>query len=160
MQSRTVEIPFGKMSCWINDTLQSTRPWENADMKLIVYTDSTQCSQCALKQMYVWEDFVNLEGRYNDRFRIYFIMQTYSGNTHVLASMFHLTQLNHPIYIDSTSVFTKANPHIPREQMFHVFLLDEKNNVVLVGNPLYNPKIEGMLATTLEEKFNGKSSSK
>lgn len=153
MQSQTVEIPFNKFSCWINDSLQTICPWENADMKLVVYIDSTQCSKCSLKQMYLWDDFVKLENKYKDRFEIFFIMHTNSVNVQSLASLFHLTQLNHPMYIDCMGAFEKKNPHIPSEQMYHTFLLDEKNNVILVGNPLFNPKVEEMLLTILKEKL-------
>lgn len=61
MKSNPVSIPFSYMSCWINDTIQIDRPWENAKLKLVVYTDSSSCSKCTLKQMYLWNDFVELE---------------------------------------------------------------------------------------------------
>lgn len=37
--------------------------------------------------------------------------------------------------------------------MFHTFLLDEDNNVLLVGNPLENKKIEEMFWQIVEEKL-------
>ncbi len=37
--------------------------------------------------------------------------------------------------------------------MFHTFLLDENNNVLLVGNSLENEKIEEMFWQILEEKL-------
>lgn len=153
MRSQKVYIPFNEMSCWINDSLQCSRPWENSSMKLVVYTDSTQCSTCTLRHMCHWDDFVKLEEKYNNRFQLVFIMETRSGTTKNLVSSFYMTTLNHPMYIDSTGVFIKKNPHIPSEQMFHVFLLDENNDVVLVGNPEFNPKIEKMLLAILEEKL-------
>lgn len=153
MRSQKVNIPFNAMSCWINDSMQCSRPWENASMKLVVYTDSSQCSTCTLKHMSLWSDFVKLENKYNNQFQLVFIMETRSGTASKLVPFFRQTALNHPMYIDSTGVFIKTNPHIPSERMFHVFLLDEKKNVVLVGNPEFNPKIEDMLLTILEEKF-------
>lgn len=47
----------------------------------------------------------------------------------------------------------KKNPHIPSEQIFHVFLLDENNDVILVDNPKFNPKVEEMLLAILEKKL-------
>ena len=153
MQSRTVHIPFCKMSCWINDSIQIHRPWEQAELKLIVYTDSIACSQCTLKKMYLWKDFVELENKYNGRFYVFFIIQSGSNTTRALTSNFHYTGLNHPIYIDTTNVFIKYNPHIPSEEMFHVFLLDEKDSIILVGNPLFNTKIEDIFIKRVDKKM-------
>lgn len=153
MQSKPVYIPFNQMSCWINDTVQNDRPWEQADLKLVVYTDSFDCSQCTLKKMYLWKDFVELEKKYDDIFFIFFIIQSGSNSTHALSSNFHFTGLNHPIYIDSTNVFMRDNPHIPEEVLFHVFLLDEKDSVVLVGNPLFSTKIEDLLIKQVDDRM-------
>ena len=51
MQASRVSIPFDEMSCWINDSLQNYCPWEQAKLKLVVYTDSFACSQCTLTQV-------------------------------------------------------------------------------------------------------------
>ncbi len=154
MKSDPFVIPYSKMSCWINDSIQTKRPWENAKMKLVVYTDSTKCSECTFKNMYMWEDFVKLEKQYSNKFNIVYIFQAKIGmHDKDLASSFNMTELNHPMYIDSKSEFSKANPQLPQESIFHIFLLDENNNVILVGNPLFNPKIEKMLRKYLQEKL-------
>ena len=70
-----------------------------------------------------------------------------------LSQYFHFTELNHPMYIDSTNVFINTNPHIPAEEMFHVFLLNEKDSIVLVGNPLFNPQIEDLLIKQVDDRM-------
>lgn len=158
MKSNPVSIPFSSMSCWINDTIQNNRPWEKAKMKLVVYTDSSSCSKCTLERMYIWNDFVELEHKYKNDFYIIFVFQTTPTiNSKKMASDFHLTELNHPIYIDSLSLLSKNNPHIPfQDPMYQIFLLDEKNRVALVGSPLYNTKIEDSLLETLNDKLKNK----
>lgn len=144
MQSSPVNISFKEMSCWINDSLIDKRPWEQAKIKLVVYYDSTKCSECTLKQMYLWEDFVKLEEKYDNGFCVFFIFQKkVKESSKHLASFFHLSELNHPIYIDSKNVFEKMNTHIPlSDSKFQIFLLDKKNNVLFVGNPLFDFNIE------------------
>ena len=45
-------------------------------------------------------------------------------------------------------------PHIPfQDPMFQIFLLDEKNEVILVGHPLFNTKVEDALLEMLKEKL-------
>lgn len=157
LMTKQIILPYSKMSCWINDSIQKRRPWEKAQMKLIVYTDSSNCSECALKTMYMWEDFVKLEKEYNSRFSLVFIFQTRQNiKPQSLASLFRITELNHPMYIDSCSIFSKSNSHLPRESMYHIFLLDNKNNVVLVGSPLFNSKIEGLLRKEINKQLGKK----
>ena len=155
MKSTPVSIPFSYMSCWINDTIQIDRPWENAKLKLVVYTDTSSCSKCTLKQMYLWNDFVELEKKYKNDFYIFFVFQTNPGiNSKKLALDFDLIEFNHLIYVDSLSMFSSDNPHIPfQDPMFQIFLLDEKNEVILVGHPLFNTKVEDALLEMLKEKL-------
>lgn len=154
---KPVHIPYKHMSCWIDDSMQDNRPREQAELKLIVYTDTLNCSECTLKKMYLWDDFVKLEKQYDGRFEIVFIMETKRNTTQTLVSALHLTELHHPVYIDSTNIFTTTNPHIPSEEMYHIFLLDENNHVVLVGSPLFNSETERMLLNILEEKLGKKA---
>lgn len=152
LKTKQIIIPYSEMSCWINDTIQRIRPWEKAQMKLIVYTDSTNCSECALKTMYMWDDFVKWEKEYHPFFSLVFIFQPkYNIKPQTLASLFRITELNHPMYIDSSSLFSKYNSHLPQESLYHTFLLDKDNNVVLVGSPLFNPQIEKLLRNEVEK---------
>lgn len=154
MQSRPFSIPYSKMSCWINDTLQLKQYWEQAKIKLVVYTDSTKCSECTLKNMYMWQDFVEMEQEFGNQFSIVFIFQTKAKTSaRTLATLFKITELNHPMYIDNKSELVKNNSHLPSESIYHIFLLDENNNVILVGNPLFNSQIEEMLKKVLKQKF-------
>lgn len=157
LMEKPVHIPYKHMSCWIDDSMQDNRPREQAELKLIVYTDTLNCSECTLKKMYLWDDFVKLEKQYDGRFEIVFIMETKRNTTQTLVSALHLTELHHPVYIDSTNIFTTTNPHIPSEEMYHIFLLDENNHVVLVGSPLFNSETERMLLNILEEKLGKKA---
>ena len=69
-------------------------------------------------------------------------MQPGSLRASDLSSYFHYTHFNHPIYIDSLGVFEKDNPHIPADDLYHIIMLNKNNDVILVGYPLFNPKIE------------------
>jgi len=57
-----------------------------------------------------------------------------------------------PIYVDTTKTFRRNNPQINDLSATHVFLINSNNNIVLVGNPLLNPKIEEMSLKIFEEK--------
>lgn len=61
--------------------------------------------------------------------------------------------LDYPVLLDTLGEFEKLNPHLPKNKALHTFLLDENNNVILVGNPLHNKKIEEMFNKIVEEKL-------
>lgn len=57
------------------------------------------------------------------------------------------------VYVDTLGLFAKQNPYLSSNTIMHTFLLDEDNNVLLVGNPLENEKIEEMFWQIVEEKL-------
>lgn len=153
MQTKPITIPYSEMLLWTRDSTDRT-PNTHTEYKLVVYIDYTHCTECEMKKMYLWDDFVKLEQKYNGRFRVVFIVQASKKSpTKAIASALKHYDVDYTIYIDSTNIFSSVNPHIPSEEMYHVFLLDEKDSVILVGNPQFNSKIENRLLDILEQKF-------
>ena len=63
------------------------------------------------------------------------------------------SRVNYPIILDTLGQFAKLNPHLPKNKALHTFLLDENNNVILVGNPLHNKKIKEMFYRIVEDRL-------
>ena len=151
MMAKHISIPYGQMLFWTKDSIDHS-PNTHTKYKLVVYTDSAHCTECEMKKIYLWDDFVKLERKYDGHFRVIFIVQTSNkSSVEAIISTFNHYKVEYPIYVDSASVFSKRNPHIPSEDMYHVFLLDQKDSVVLVGNPQFNSKIENRLLQILEK---------
>ena len=55
--------------------------------------------------------------------------------------------------MDTTGVCHRTTPQLPSNPMLHTFLLDENNEVLVVGNPLDNEKIDRMFWRTVKEKL-------
>lgn len=47
----------------------------------------------------------------------------------------------------------ESSPNLPSESMYHTFMLDENNRVILVGNPMLNKQIEDMMLSIVDEKL-------
>ena len=60
-----------------------------------------------------------------------------------------------PVFIDTLSFFRRHNPQIPKDRMFHTFLLDESDSVVLVGNPMQNNQIDNLLKQIVDAHHEG-----
>ncbi len=149
IRSRKIEIPLEEMTCWKNDTLQNLDIVEitaKPSFKYIIYIDSSLCSTCNIEQLYHWNAFIS---KY-DSIQFYFILAPKNRqDAQVLPLYFKKSQLNHSIFIDEQYAFLRYNSHIPNRQMYHYMLLDRDNNAVLIGNPLFNRKIESMLSDLL-----------
>ena len=53
----------------------------------------------------------------------------------------------------SSSKTKGPTPQLPSNPMLHTFLLDENNEVLVVGTPLENEKIDRMFWRTVKEKL-------
>ena len=62
--------------------------------------------------------------------------------------------LDSPVYVDTAYVLRKENPQIPVDPIYHTFLLNEKDSVILVGNPLENVEIENIFRHTIDSIIN------
>lgn len=153
MKSKTVSIPYSQMKLYVKESVIN-KPDAHTELKLVVYIDSFHCSECEMKKIHLWDDFVKLEHKYDGHFKVIFIVQTRKKTTfNDMVSAFCHYEVEYPIYIDSESVFSKQNPHISSENMYHVFLLNENNDVMLVGNPLFNSDIENRLLQIIEQRL-------
>lgn len=147
------KLPVSEMMCWKNDSFGNySDSIDNSKLKLVVYADTTNCSLCFLNHMNIWNDFLPLEKKYNGAIRFVFIIEARHNESRLLYNMLGSIGLNHPIYIDEKLAFRKSNPHIPGESIYHTFVLDENNNILLVGDPLRNEEIEKLLYELIEVK--------
>lgn len=153
MESVPVKVDYSKMTCWLNDSLLENRPWESEKgMKLISFTDSSLCSVCNIKKMYLWNKILDLETQY-EGFNVFLILGVKQGMTSYISTQLYQSGITHPIYIDESQSLLTQNPQIPEESMYHTFLLDEDNNVLLVGNPTAGENMEKIMLEVLDSRL-------
>lgn len=151
-QSRPVSLCVDKMLVLKDgrDTVVSRR---DGVMRMVVYTDSTICSSCRLQNIHLWDDLLEEASYYEESLDFYFIFSP----TRKDMDSFRLTMRTYApdniVYVDTLGLFAKQNPYLSSNPVMHTFLLDENNNVLLVGNPLENKKIKEMFWQIVEEKL-------
>lgn len=153
MQASVITVPYEQMECWATDSVISGSPWNKAKLKLVHYVDSATCSSCYLQKIALKKNLFSMETFSNNEFYNVFIITPDRKSKETLRSKYREKLIPQTIFVDTANVFMKANANIPSESMFHTFLLDENNKVVLVGNPMLNNKIEDMMISILEEKL-------
>lgn len=125
----------------------------NAEYSFIVFTDSNQCSDCTLAKMRDWNTLLELETLSKGKVQFIYIIEPRRKEEHSVIQSAKRIDLNHSLYIDINHCFKQANRFIPNEAMYHTFLLDENNRIILVGNPLQNKKIGEIALHIIEERF-------
>lgn len=121
---------------------------------LVVYNDETECLSCRATKLNVWHKF--LTQVYNDYHgvEVCFIFSPKCENTQYICKLLENQRFGHSVYIDTANVFRKSNPWIPNESIYHTFLLDKDDKIVLVGNPHKNIRISQMFFDMLEKQHN------
>jgi len=125
----------------------------NSIFKMIVWADSTECSQCYVRHLDMWNSFIKLERENPDGIRYYFILEANPEKLEKTASMIQSMQLKHTIYVDTAQYFRKKNPHIPKDVLFHTFMLNNDNKVVLAGDPTKSKSIQNLFNQILNENL-------
>lgn len=128
-------------------------PFDLSDLKLVVFSDSAECNLCAINKMYEWNDYITLSSKSKGKFSVYFIISCTAQSLPDVKAAFYNSGLHTSIYIDIHNSFYRLNPEFPSERMFHTFLLDENNHIILVGNPLHNSNVKVLLTDILEDRI-------
>ncbi len=154
LQSRPVSLSLDKMRCMWNgkDTVVSEERYDT-DFKLVVYSDTVACSSCGLKTMYLWDGLIHDLESYGKSVSLCFIFMPLQKDLEEFYFTMRTMAPLLPVHVDTAGIFIRENPHIPREAVYHTFLLDKDNRVVLVGNPSRSEKIKEMFWQIVEEKL-------
>lgn len=147
MQSRAVMLETDNMICLSNDTakLKYDKP-----LKLVVYNDSSVCKPCLMAHISEWTGIRNTPACKDVDF--YFIFSAKEVDIEAYRKGYVTNDVRLPVFLDTANVFQKSNPHIPKEWIYHTFLLDENDKIIFVGNPLRDIKMEKLFYKVLNQK--------
>jgi len=124
-----------------------------AKLKLIIYVDSTECMSCKIKRLNDWNKILKLDSVYKGRIKFYFVFSPKRGQVKQTLRSIKLSSLFYPLFLDENSDFIKDNTQIPRDMRLHTFLLDEDNNIILIGNPLRNKGIRKLFYREVKKRL-------
>ena len=106
-------------------------------LKIVIYSDSTNCNACDIR-FPMWKIKYKELSLLHDNIGLIFIINT--ENISDIELNINVTKVPGLKLYDTNGDFKKNN-HIFNNRAFHVFLLDQDNKVILVGNPLDNHKL-------------------
>ncbi len=153
MSSVPVSIIERDMDCWIPDSSQFPISDAKKDYTMVIYADSTQCTPCFVNKLTNWNEFVSFENNGNYSVRFIFILETLPGLADIAIKNLAKSAFQHPVFIDTKCSFRKENPHIPEGVMYHTFLLDKENKVIMVGNPCTSKDIKELFVKCINGQY-------
>lgn len=153
MQSSPISMPYSDMVCWAEDSISPIELCQKAKLKLVHYVDSVQCTTCYLQKIAQHNKLYQLEHESNLRFVNVFVIAPGSKTKQSLLSDYKNKLLPQVLFVDTARIFARKNKAIPSEEMYHTFLLNENDSVILVGNPVIYPKIAKMFHSIVKERL-------
>lgn len=140
----------------LNDSLNKEyRITADSTIKFVVLYDSTECSLCRINMLDQYNDIFDLANKIGAKFAPIIIFSPAARQIRDIKYDLRNSKFTYPIYLDLNHEFCKLNPQIPLDRRFHAFLLNQKNDVVLVGNPLNNPTMWSLYENTIKKLNNG-----
>ena len=122
-------------------------------LKLIVFTDSTSCNSCSIENIYDWSALIDHAEQYDNQLCFYFIFTPKKIDIEDVKFSLTHTDFDYPLILDTLGMFRNMNPHIPENKLFHTILLDENNQVIMIGSPLYNSKVRELFEDIVKENL-------
>lgn len=118
--------------------------------KVLVYTDSAGCVSCNLR-IDEWKKIITAsKSRQPDLFSFHFYFNPRTGDN--LTDLFKKENFKETVFIDRNDLLNKAN-NFSNQMLYQCFLLNERDEVVLIGNPTLNSNIHDIYMRIIDRKF-------
>ena len=139
---KKIEFPSDSM-LYMGDTVGT---FHREKYMYVVYTDSSSCSDCAINHFSDWADIELQEYCEKGLLSYVFIVNpSRVMKDRIVKKISEDSLFRSSVFVDTTGCFERSNPALPRHNMMHTFLVNDSSEVVLVGNPITNKKIKGLL---------------
>ena len=113
--------------------------FSDANYKIVSYIDSVGCTGCKL-HLPRWRGFMyEVDTLMNAS--VPFVFYFHPKNIEDLRYIIRRDTFTHPVCLDVSDKFNILN-HFPSEKAFQTFLLNKKNKIIAIGNPILNPKVK------------------
>lgn len=118
--------------------------------KLVLFVDSTSCSGCFLSHLLSYYEINDSLVAHGGEMVV--LLHPKKSVQQEIESK--AVQERYPFWciVDRAGEFIRKNPDIPDNQLLHTFLLDENDNLVLVGDPARNSRIKELFCREINNE--------
>lgn len=122
-----------------------------AEMKIVVYNDTTGCSSCKISHLNEWNEMLDFTRKFDGKVSVVYVFSPSPNNVREVIIALKTYGFTYPVFLDETNAFKVQNACIPAGATYHTFLLDRENRVVLVGDPTWNENLSELYRKTIQE---------
>lgn len=141
------EVKFGNNLIKLNGTDKSEQ--KNYDYQIVLYTDSAGCTDCAF-DLESWTDLMKSADTTLSRSANFKFIFHPSAKSQ-LQTLIIKSNFKYPVYLDRDNHFYNEN-FIPEDLLLQCFLIDNKNKVLAVGNPIYRSEVWNYFKELINEE--------
>lgn len=136
----------------------STTDFHREKYMYVVYTDTSSCSECAIKNFSDWAD-LDLQSCLERQKLSYMFIVAPPRNLRkrIIDKIRQDCLFRSFVFVDTSGCFERQNPSLLRREMMHSFLVDDSSRVKLVGNPTINNKVKSLLLKMIVDSVTDKS---
>ena len=114
--------------------------------------DSSACTLCAMQILLEWNSI--LKEVLSDS--VGFVTVVAPSNQADIKSSLNVLNLQNPLLYDTNNCFLKNNKINNILAKNRTFLLDEQNNIILVGEPIHKPQLWELYKNTIQTLIRNK----
>ena len=148
MQSRPIDLTSCDGAVCYERGREVIYDEDSSGDRLIIYIDSQSCSQCFISHMYDYDETVNELS--SSGIETLFLFEPNHEQEAGVTEILEHQAYPFRIVVVKNGGFSKANPHLPSSSIFHSFLINKDNEVVIVGNPVRNDKIKKLMLNSVK----------
>ena len=78
---------------------------DSCRLKLVVYSDSTECSTCMVEKIHVWDSLLLKTMKYEPQFKIFFIFSPTKKQRHDVEFLLRTRQFSYPVFLIGQEYF-------------------------------------------------------
>jgi len=148
-QETAITLPDNLLAKHYGEQISSDKSLLDRPFKLVIYVNKDGCQDCKLHSLLPSTYMFMLENEHRENFGVIIILNTsdIESTDDTLAKF----RFRRTVFYDLDGSFEFLNPHLPANELFHAFLLNEENRVVLVGNPVRNEKLTKLYLAELNK---------
>jgi len=147
-KERAFVLPESMLAKNYNEKEPADTDLLNRPYKMVVYLNSEGCQSCKLQSLLPLYMFIR-ENEHLEKLGVIIILNPsdFRKVDEILSQM----RFRYTVFYDLDGVIEYLNPSMPSEERFQTFLLDDKNSIVLIGNPLHNAKMKRLYMKELSK---------
>ncbi|MCM1111006.1 MAG: DUF1573 domain-containing protein [Clostridium sp.] len=150
LAGKQITLPDNLVCKIQNDTIAFD--FAESDYTIVVYLDSAGCTPCRMK-LPAWDEVID-EMNSKDGVDVRFLMVINAEINTDSEFILKRDKFKHPVSYDPEGTFIQKND-LPEEDVYHTFLLDHNGEIVLIGNPVFNPKVRELFLKVISRESDG-----